>query len=70
MQTSDQRVEASIKAIKYLKGPLWGFIGPQMSPYLICRNDGDLHATLAKEGQIINFPYEHGVHKYPLGMVN
>ena len=69
-QTSDQRVEASIKTIKYLKGPLGGLMGLQMSPCILCRKDGDSYATLVKEGRVINFPYEHGVHKNPLGMVN
>ena len=63
-------VEASIKTINYLKGPLRGFMGPQMSPCIICRKDGDLYAILIKEGPVINFHCERGVHKYPVGMVN
>ena len=55
-QTSNQWVEASIKNIKYLNGQLGGFIGPQMSPYIICIKDGDSYASLAKEGRVINFP--------------
>ena len=45
-------------------------MGPQMSHYIICRKDVDSYAILAKEGWVINFPCEHGVYKYPLGMVN
>ena len=45
-------------------------MGPQMSPCIIGIKDGDLYATLAKEGRVINFPCEQGVHKYPLGIVN
>ena len=63
-------MEASINTIKYLKGPLGGFMGPQMSPCILCGKGGDSYTTLAKEGQVINLSYEHGVHKYPLGMVN
>ena len=47
-----------------------GFMSPQMSPCILCKKNGDSYATLAKEGWVINFPYKHGVHKYPLGMVN
>ena len=70
LQTSGQRVEATIKTIKYLKGPLGGFMGSQMSPYILCRKDEDLYADLIKEGRVINFPCQHGIHKHLLGMVN
>ena len=63
--TSDQQVKASIKTITYLKGPLWGFMGPQMSPCILCKKDGDSYAILEK-GRVINFPHKHGVNKgYP-----
>ena len=69
-QTPDQRVEASIKTIKYLKSLLEGFMSPQMSPCILCKKDGDSYATLAKKGRVTNFSCDHGVHKYPLGIVN
>ena len=68
--TSDQRVEASVKTIKYLKGPLGGSIGPQISPCILWRKDGDSEAILRKEGFVMSLPCEQGVQKYPLGMVN
>ena len=69
-QTSDQRVEASIKIIKYLKGLLGGLMGPQMSLCILFKKDGDSYTTLVKEGWVITFPCEHGEHKNPLEMVN
>ena len=54
-QTFNQRVEASMKTIKYLRCPIGGFMGPQMSSSILCRKDGDSYAILAKEGRVINF---------------
>ncbi|KAM7517273.1 hypothetical protein LguiA_006856 [Lonicera macranthoides] len=60
---SDQRVEASIKTIKYLKGPLGGSIGPQISPCILWRKDGASEEILRYEGFVMNLPCEQGVQK-------
>ena len=53
-QTWDQWVDASIKIIKQRKGPLGGWIGQQISPWICSRKAGDSHSTLLNDGLIIN----------------
>jgi hypothetical protein len=60
--TCDHRVDASINIMKYLNGPLIGYIGSHMSPCIISRNFNGLVCTLRGEGLKINFPVVHAVH--------
>jgi hypothetical protein len=60
--TCDQRVDVSINTMKYLNGPLFGCIGPHMSPCIISRNFSDFVCILRGEGLKINFPVAHAVH--------
>ena len=54
-------VDASISTMKYLKGPDRGWIGPQMSPCILCRNIGDSSLIFRRDGLVISFPFAHVV---------
>jgi len=58
----DHLVHASIKTIKYLNGPLGGWIGPHISPCMRSRKARDWCPILANDGRTISFPWEHAMH--------
>jgi hypothetical protein len=49
--------------MKYLNGPLGGWIGPHMSPCMLSRKARDSCPTFAGDGCTINFPWQHAVHE-------
>ena len=53
-QTCDHLVDASINTIKHLNGPDGGCIGPQISPWILSKKDGDLIAISKGDGLIIS----------------
>jgi hypothetical protein len=48
-------MDASIRTIKYLNGPDNGFIGPQISPWILLRNLSGSTLILRGDGLTINF---------------
>ena len=54
MQICDHLVDASINTIKYLNGPNSRCIGPQISPWIFYKKDGDLIAIFKGDGLIIS----------------
>jgi hypothetical protein len=66
----DHRVDASIKTMKYLNGPLIGCIGPHMSHCIFLRNFSGSVCILRGEGLKINFPVAHTVHMKSEVLVN
>ena len=58
MQTWDYLQDASTITIKYRNGPLDGCIGPQISPWILCKNVGDSKLTLLSDDLIMSFPCE------------
>jgi hypothetical protein len=54
-------VDASINTMKYLNEPDKGWIGPQMSPSILCRNTGELSLIFTRDGLVIGFPFAHAV---------
>jgi hypothetical protein len=60
--TCDHLVDALIKTIKYLNGPLVGCIGPHMSPCILSRNFSGSVCILRGEGLKINFNVAQVVH--------
>jgi hypothetical protein len=61
-RTCDQRVDVSINTIKYLNDPLYGYIGPHMSPCILSMNFSGSICILIGEGLKINFPIAHVMH--------
>jgi hypothetical protein len=55
-------VDVPINTMKYLNGPLIGYIGPHMSPCILSRNFSGSVYILRGEGIKINFPVAQAVH--------
>lgn len=60
--TCDHRVDASIRTMKYQKGPDNGWMGPQISPWIRSRNWSGSTCILRCEGLKISFPVAQDVH--------
>jgi hypothetical protein len=60
--TCDHLVDVPINTMKYLNGPLIGYIGPHMSPCILSRNFSGSVYILRGEGIKINFPVAQTVH--------
>ena len=58
----DHLVKASTRIMKYRNDPHGGCIGPQISPCILCKNDGDSVITLEIDGLVISFPCEQALH--------
>ena len=57
-QACDHLVDASIKTIKYLNGSHDGFIGPQISLWILSKKDGDSTTIFEGNCLVINLPWE------------
>ena len=55
-------VEALIITMKYRNGPDRWLIGPQISPWILSRNDSGSSLTFSFEGLVISFPLAHAMH--------
>lgn len=54
-------VDESIITRKYLKGPLGGSIGPQISALICSRNCGIENIVFGIDGRVVSFPCEHAI---------
>jgi hypothetical protein len=54
--------------MKYLNRPDKGWIGPQISLRILCRNVDDSSLIFRREGLVISFPFAHVVQTKSLGL--
>jgi len=63
-QICDDLVDASIKTMKYLNGPLGGCIGPQISPCICSENEIESFLIFLVMVLLSTFLYECTIHFY------
>ena len=66
----DQHVDVSINTMKYLNGPDNGWIGPQISPWILSRNFSGSTWILKYDGLKSNFPVAQAVQPKSLSWEN